>query len=39
MVTRWRYRDGEKEREKIEVLEKRFIKWVVGVEVRTPGYS
>lgn len=33
-----RFRDGEKEREKIEALEERFIRWLLGVEARTPGY-
>jgi len=27
-----------KERERVERLQERFIRWVMGVEGRTPGY-
>lgn len=29
---------GWKEREKMEKLQERFLRWVMGVEERTPGY-
>lgn len=29
---------GWKEREKVEMMEERFIKWVMGLERRTPSY-
>jgi len=29
---------GWKERERVERLQERFIRWVMGVEGRTPGY-